>query len=114
MDRINRLHNREQDDDNVIDVLEVYEFAVSNHPNPFNPYTTIRYTIGNVGNVMINVYNVRGQRVRTLLNENREPGHHSVVWNGTDDTGRALSSGIYFYRIVAGENTATRRMLLMK
>jgi len=67
-----------------------------------------------VGNVTINVYNVRGQLVRTLLNEHREPGHHSVVWNGTDDNGRAVSSGIYLYRIVAGENVATRRMLLMK
>ena len=114
MDRINRLHNRVQDDDNVIEVPEVYEFAVSNFPNPFNPYTTIQFTIGDVGNVVINVYNVRGQRVRTLLNDYREPGHHSVIWNGTDDSGRALSSGIYLYRIVAGENKATRRMLLMK
>jgi len=99
--------------DSYQDVDEI-SFSSYNYPNPFNPYTTIRYTIGNVENVVINVYNVRGQRVRTLLNEQREPGHHSVIWNGTDDSGRALSSGIYFYRIVAGENTATRRMLLMK
>jgi len=87
---------------------------LGNFPNPFNPVTTIRFTIGNVENVVINVYNVRGQRVRTLLNEYREPGLHSVVWNGTDDSGRAVGSGIYFYRMVAGENVDTRRMLLMK
>ena len=114
MDRINKLFIVNDEYDIVAEVPEVFEFAVSNFPNPFNPYTTIRYTIGNVENVVINVYNVRGQRVRTLLNEQREPGHHSVIWNGTDDSGRTMSSGIYLYRIVAGENTATRRMLLMK
>jgi len=86
----------------------------SNFPNPFNPETTIAFSLSNVGNVVINVYNVRGQRVRSLLDEQREPGHHSIVWNGRDDSGRALSSGIYLYRMTAGDFTETRRMLLMK
>ena len=98
---------------NNLDIDEIV-FSTNNFPNPFNPYTTIKFSIGEVGNVVLNVYNVRGQRVRTLQNEHREPGHHSVIWDGTDDYGRAMSSGIYFYRIVAGENVATRRMLLMK
>jgi len=91
-----------------------------NYPNPFNPYTNIQFTIGNVGNVVINVYNVRGQRVRTLLNEQREPGHHSLIWNGTDDSGRAVGSGVYFYRVSARNSmndfytSSVGRMLLMK
>jgi len=100
------------DSDNFVEVYKTELF--SNFPNPFNPETTIAFSLSNVGNVVINVYNVRGQRVRTLLNEQREPGHHSVVWNGTDDNGRAVSSGIYLYRIVAGEYTSMRRMLLLK
>jgi len=125
-----KIHSllRERPEENKI-IPENFEFAVTNFPNPFNPYTTIQFTVGamssspvNFGqgdmsataHVVINVYNVRGQRVRTLLNEHREPGHHSVVWNGTDDFGRSVSSGIYLYRVVSGENTATRRMLLMK
>jgi flagellar hook assembly protein FlgD len=95
---------------------EVFVFSTNNFPNPFNPETTIQFTIGNVENVILHVYNVRGQRVRTLLDGSREfeTGQHSVVWDGTDDLGRSMSSGIYFYRITVGEDTAVRRMLLMK
>jgi flagellar hook assembly protein FlgD len=66
--------------------------------------------------IVLEIYNVRGQLVRTLLNGSQEfsAGSHSVVWNGTDDFGRSMSSGIYFYRIQTSEQTATRRMLLMK
>jgi hypothetical protein len=115
-------------------INEVYVFSTDNFPNPFNPSTTIRFTVGSRGvtssqgtssgvnfvdrgeNVLIDVYNVRGQRVRTLLDGSREysAGRHEVVWNGRDDFGRGMSSGIYFYRITAGEDTAVRRMLLMK
>jgi len=88
----------------------------ANYPNPFNPFTSIRYQVSGIGNqnVEINVYNVRGQRVRTLLNEHREPGQHSVVWNGRDDSGREVGSGIYFYRMRVGEFTQTRSMVLLK
>jgi flagellar hook assembly protein FlgD len=66
------------------------------------------------GHVQIEVFNVRGQRVISLVNEHRLPGSHRVVWEGTDSNGRAVSSGLYFYRMTTGEFTQTRRMLLMK
>jgi hypothetical protein len=97
-------------------VVESTKEAVlhSNFPNPFNPETTIMFSTENVYNVEINVYNVRGQRVRTLVNDFFEIGHHQVVWNGKDDNGRDVSSGVYLYQMIAGETTETRRMVLLK
>ena len=91
---------------------------IGNFPNPFNPETSIKYQVSGIEEqfVQIQVYNIRGQRVRTLLDGNREfgAGEHSVVWDGTDDSGRSLGSGVYFYRMQAGEDVSVRRMLLMK
>jgi len=91
---------------------------IGNYPNPFNPYTSIRYQVSGIRpeNVEINVYNVRGQKVRTLLDGSRgfEAGIHSVDWDGRDDNGNQMSSGIYFYRMTAGDFRETRRMLLLK
>jgi flagellar hook assembly protein FlgD len=64
--------------------------------------------------VQINIYNIKGQKVRTLVNDTFSPGTHKVIWNGTDDSGKAVSSGIYFYKMKAGDYTETRKMLLMK
>jgi hypothetical protein len=97
-----------------IEVIPVITELRSNYPNPFNPVTTIRFSIENVRNVNIDVYNVRGQRVRTLVNGVFATGSHVVVWNGTDDNGYAVSSGIYFYRMTAGEYSAVRKMILLK
>jgi hypothetical protein len=92
---------------------------VGNYPNPFNPQTTIQFTLSfgegrGEGFVRINVYNVRGQLVRTLINGVYGAGEHSVVWNGTDDHGRTVSSGIYFYSMQTDEFNAMRKMILMK
>jgi len=89
----------------------------ANYPNPFNPNTNINFVVTRHAlPVHINIYNVRGQKVRTLLDGSREfgAGEHSVVWDGRDDNGRLVSSGVYLYRMTAGEYTATRRMVLMK
>jgi flagellar hook assembly protein FlgD len=64
--------------------------------------------------VNITIYNIKGQRVRSLVDGLYEPGHHSVVWNGTDGNGRSVGSGVYLYRIVAGAHNATKKMVLMK
>jgi len=94
-----------------------------NFPNPFNPETTIRFSLSygegrgeGFNNVKIDIYNIRGQRVRTLLDGSREfgIGEHSVIWNGKDDDDNVLSSGVYFYRMRAGDYESVRRMLLMK
>ena len=83
-------------------------------PNPFNPETTIRYDILDPCIVNIEVYNLKGQKVRTLLNEAKTSGRHSVVFDAKDDRGNMLSSGVYFYRFTAGSYTSTRKMLLME
>ena len=87
---------------------------ISAHPNPFNPITTISFTLPTTIQVTLNVYNIRGQRVKTLVNDTLNSGYHSVVWSGLNDSGHTVSSGIYFYRITAGEFTATRRIVMLK
>jgi len=93
---------------------EVQTELVGNYPNPFNPETTIRFSLQNAGTVSLNVYNARGQLVRSLVNNQMASGAHSVVWNGLDDSGRGVSSGIYYYRMQAGNFNQTRKMVLVK
>ncbi|MDD2424173.1 MAG: choice-of-anchor D domain-containing protein [Candidatus Cloacimonetes bacterium] len=85
-----------------------------NYPNPFNPETTIHYNIKDATNVRLNVYNVKGQLVRSLVNANQAAGAYRVVFNGRDDRGNPLSSGIYLYRFTAGKYSSTRKMMLME
>jgi hypothetical protein len=89
----------------------------ANFPNPFNPETSIKFTVGSMSSsthVSINIYNIRGQKVRSLVNDIYETGEHSVVWNGTDDHGRSVGSGIYLYKMETGSFTETRKMVLIK
>ena len=72
---------------------------ISNYPNPFNPNTTIDFYLPEPGDVTLEVFNIKGQRVKTLINEHKETGSHNIVWNGTDQNGRFVSSGVYFYRL---------------
>src|SRR5690554_1429227 len=86
----------------------------ANYPNPFNPETTISYSVEKAGNVTIEVYNMLGQKVKTLVNDTQTPGNHTVVWNGTDNNGKSVSSGVYFYRMKNGTYSKTNKMILMK
>ncbi len=88
----------------------------SNCPNPFNPSTTISYSVaGNAPvRVVLRVFNLRGQNVATLADRLTAPGEYSVEWDGTDSGGAKLSSGVYFYRMTAGEFSFTRKMVLLK
>ncbi|MCD4829661.1 MAG: T9SS type A sorting domain-containing protein [Candidatus Cloacimonetes bacterium] len=86
----------------------------SNYPNPFNPETTVRFSLAQAGEVKLVVYNVRGQRVRTLLREYREPGNHEVLWLGDNDAGQPTASGVYFLRMTVAGFTQTSKMLLLK
>lgn len=85
-----------------------------NYPNPFNPTTTIRFDLPASAKVNLEIYNLKGQRVRTLLTESLAKGSHAIVWNGNDDNGRPVSSGVYLYRLSNGTMTQTRKMMLMK
>jgi hypothetical protein len=85
-----------------------------NFPNPFNPTTTISFSLPKDGEVKLSIYNIKGQRVATLLNEPLTSGQHKAVWNGKNQDGHAVSSGVYFYRLDTGDKTVTKKMLLLK
>lgn len=86
-----------------------------NFPNPFNPFTTIRFYVEQSGQVDLTIFNVLGQKVRRLRNGNLQAGQHQVIWNGHDDSGRQVASGIYFYRLVQKDGRAvTRKMILLR
>ena len=85
-----------------------------NYPNPFNPETTISYELKDAGNVHLDVYNARGQLVRSLVNANQAAGRYRVVFNGSDDMGNPLASGLYLYRLSSGAYHSTRKMMLME
>ncbi len=97
------------------DVNNNYVTSLSrNFPNPFNPVTTISYSVKENGFVSIDVYNVLGQKVKTLVSGNVAAGNHQVTWRGLDDNNKNVSSGIYFYRMKSGNYTSTKKMILMK
>ncbi len=96
-----------------IAIPEKFELS-QNFPNPFNPMTTIRYALPEKANVRLTIYNMLGKEVRTLVNEFEEAGYKSVIWDGLDQYGRSLSTGVYIYRIQAGDFTQTRKMVFMK
>ena len=85
-----------------------------NYPNPFNPTTSIRYGLSEDSHVTLTIYNMLGQPIATLVNEQQSAGYREVVWNGTNDAGETIVSGIYIYRLATGKYTATRRMVLLK
>ena len=85
-----------------------------NMPNPFNPATVMGYQLPEAGRVRLAIYNLLGQEVRVLVDERMEAGSFTATWDGTDELGRRVASGIYLYRIHAGDFSASRRMLLLK
>ena len=92
-----------------------YVLSVTNFPNPFNPSTRVRYTVPSTGAVKVSIFDVRGVRVKTLVDSPRHTaGAHNVEWYGRDDQGAAVASGVYFARIEHGAGTQSRKMLLLK
>jgi len=95
--------------------LKPVEFNLfQNFPNPFNPETTIRYSLPKNETVEIVIFNALGQRVRNLLQGAKQAGYHEVLWDGRDDHGRSVSSGIYFCRLQASERVTTRKMIVLR
>jgi hypothetical protein len=86
----------------------------ANYPNPFNPSTTIRFTLDQTEDVNLTVYNTSGQVVKSLVNGSVSAGQHEVKWNATDISGNTVASGIYLYTLRAGNKTETRRMIFLK
>ena len=93
----------------------INKFELSdNYPNPFNPSTNISFSLASYGEVTIVVFDALGREVNELVSDVYTPGSYNVVWNGTDFNGKEMSSGMYFYRLNAGEFTQTKKMLFMK
>ncbi len=87
---------------------------LSNYPNPFNPETKIGFSMAKTGNAELTIYNIKGQKVKTLVNDHVEAGEHSIIWNGKDQNGADVSSGVYFYRLKTADGVQNRKMLLLK
>ena len=101
-------------DDNVI-VQTPVVFLHQNYPNPFNPTTTINYSLKENSKVSLNIYNIKGQKVKQLVNDQLSIGQHSVIWNGKDDSEKKVSSGVYLYKLnVNGKTEAVKKCLLLK
>ena len=91
------------------------EIKLGNYPNPFNPTTLITFfTAECAENAELVIYNLKGQKVITLIDEKLEASHHHVVWDGKDENSKSVSSGIYFYKMKCGDYTSVRKMILMK
>ena len=97
------------------DVINIKPIALKqNYPNPFNPSTSIDFSLQQSGQIELIVYNLKGQKVKTLANDTFEKGDHQIIWNGIDDQGNAVSSGMYFYKLKSESYSVARKMLLMK
>ena len=106
-------------------IAELYGFPIvtpsfqskldKNYPNPFNPTTSISYSIAENGKTELTIFNIKGQQVNKLVKEYKQPGEYTVSWNGKDEAGRKVSSGLYFYRLKNNNKTIdTKKMLLLK
>lgn len=87
---------------------------VRNYPNPSNPSTTIRFSLTEAQNVSVEIFNVKGQKVKTLVNQMLSKGTHGLVWNGTSDEQNTVSTGVYFYKIVCDKETVVRKLMFVK
>jgi hypothetical protein len=116
------------DSDGTVPDLGVFEFvgnkdlvenisqtvSLRNYPNPFNPTTNILFNVVEEGVVDVKVYNIKGQVVKSLLNEKRVVGSHRIVWNGDNNSGTKVASGIYFVKLKQKNNQITRKIILTK
>ena len=101
-------------DDETSDVLPDEFKLMQNFPNPFNPATTIEYSVPTKCQVSIEVFNILGQNVRTLVNETKAAGNYRTEWNGSDEAGKTVATGVYFYRLRSGDVTHTKKMVMIK
>jgi hypothetical protein len=91
------------------------EFDLSqNYPNPANPSSTINFKLPESGKVSLRIFNILGQEVKTLVDEHREAGSYTFIWDGKNNRGLSVPSGIYLYTIKAGDNVVTKKLMLLK
>ncbi len=99
------------DDENIIPMITRLN---KNYPNPFNPETTISFDLNKNQNVKLEIFNIKGQKVKTLCNDNLNAGNHKYIWNGTDSNNRKVASGVYFAKMTSKSLNKTQKMILMK
>ena len=110
-----KIETIEEEDDEEEDTSISSVTLYQNFPNPFNPTTSISFSIPNDCKVSLSIYNIKGQKVKTLVNEEREKGFHKLVWDGKDTFGKEVSSGVYMYKLdVDGKTKAVKKCLLLK
>jgi len=96
------------------DVISNSTKLLDNYPNPFNPTTTISYDLKNDSKIKLEIFNIKGQKIITLENDEKNAGHHNIVWNGENSEGNLVSSGIYFYKLNTEKYSSVKKMVLMK
>ncbi len=97
------------------EISPMYKINIANYPNPFNPTTTICFSLQMTSDVELNIYNIKGQKVCELYSGKKECGPVSIVWDGSDSDGRSVGSGVYFYKLdIDGENAAIRKCVMLK
>jgi hypothetical protein len=96
------------------EIVPSNQISSNNYPNPFNPETTISFDLPQRNKVELVVYNLKGQRVKSLINQEIDMGKHKIIWNGTNNHGKQVASGVYYYRLSSGNYTKTNKMGLMK
>ncbi|HNX37021.1 MAG TPA: T9SS type A sorting domain-containing protein [Candidatus Cloacimonadota bacterium] len=102
------------EDDPELPGIQLSTMLMDAYPNPFNPSTTLRYSLKEAGNVRMDVFNLRGQIIRSFESSHDSPGFYHIDWDGTDAHGQLVSSGIYMYRMTSGRYTSTKKMILAK
>ena len=104
------------DDVSELEEVNLYNIATlhSNYPNPFNPETTISFSISVASNLRVDIYNIKGQKIKTLINEPKQSGTHTITWDGSDENGKSAGSGIYFYQLTTNNFSQAKKMVLMK
>lgn len=99
----------------INDQFPITNIQLTNYPNPFNPTTTIEFSIQNDSNINLSIYNIKGQKIKILVQNEFTKGSHSIIWNGNDESGKSVSSGIYYYKLsVNGINEAVKKCILLK
>ncbi len=104
-----------------VSVEEMVEFIsqipirfLKNYPNPFNPTTTISFEINQCGKTKVEIFNVKGQKVKTLLNEELDVGVHNIVWKGIDEHNKKVANGVYFYKVKVNKEEKINKMIMLK
>ena len=101
--------------ENIIQTLSYENISLSqNYPNPFNPQTRINFSLKKSGKTTLKIFNVKGQLVKLLVDEQKQKGDYTVIWNGTDMQNKQVSSGAYYYRLQVDNRVKTKSLILLK